>query len=655
MCGVFGVLGAEQKLALRKFEKLAQISSRRGQDSFGAFAVANRIKVVPVLKGCGSAVSVIKSDAYLTFKQAVDAVPADIVSLVGHTRLATNGDWSVLENNQPAVMGGLITVHNGIITNESELKTKYLPSDFAAKELDTFGYLGLVDSQISTAGELDLGSFNRIVDEKVEGANNFVTYMLGSDVITFYSNNGSLYLAKGSDDVWCFASERAFLTAFLDVADDKIHQLNAGKAALWSLEKNELVFFDHYSDRKISIKIDKKSESKFRLIQSKESENYKRTSAVSELAKVMDGEYQRVLAEVGKLRRCQKCLLPESFPGIHITQKSCSVCDTYVPQKVVNDLESLDRRLGSANSSVLVSLSGGRDSSYTLHLMSKELKRKVTAFTYDWGMVTDLARRNQSRMCGQLDVEHIIVAADIRRKRSNIRKNVSAWLKRPSLGTIPLFMAGDKHYFYWAEKIKRELSYSNLVMGENKLEKTGFKTRFAGAEQTGSQSNMAYNLSALGKLKMLEFYGRQFAINPGYWNSSLLDTFKGFLSYYALPHRYINVFNFVNWEEQLVDSTLRQYDWEYSADCATSWRIGDGTAPFYNYIYYVVAGFSENDTLRANQIREGQISLEHAKNLIERDNRPRAESFSWYCEVLGLDAVKIARSINQIPKQYPAS
>ncbi len=71
-------------------------------------------------------------------------------------------------------------------------------------------------------------------------------------------------------------------------------------------------------------------------------------------------------------------------------------------------------------------------------------------------MVTDIARRNISRMCGKLGIEHILLSADIRTKRKNIRKNVLAWLKRPSLGTIPLFMAGDKQFFYFANKLQNK-------------------------------------------------------------------------------------------------------------------------------------------------------------------------------------------------------
>ena len=50
----------------------------------------------------------------------------------------------------------------------------------------------------------------------------------------------------------------------------------------------------------------------------------------------------------------------------------------------------------------LVPFSGGRDSMYVMHVIKKELGLNPIAFTYDWGMVTDLARRNIARICGNL-------------------------------------------------------------------------------------------------------------------------------------------------------------------------------------------------------------------------------------------------------------
>ena len=61
-------------------------------------------------------------------------------------------------------------------------------------------------------------------------------------------------------------------------------------------------------------------------------------------------------------------------------------------------------------------------------------------------MVTDLGRRNISRMSSILGVENIIVAANIETKK-NIKMNLEAWLKKPHLGMISLLTAGDKHFF----------------------------------------------------------------------------------------------------------------------------------------------------------------------------------------------------------------
>jgi glucosamine--fructose-6-phosphate aminotransferase (isomerizing) len=73
------------------------------------------------------------------------------------------------------------------------------------------------------------------------------------------------------------------------------------------------------------------------------------------------------------------------------------------------------------------------------------------------------------------------------------------------------------------------------------------------------------------------------------------------------------------------------------------WRIGDGTASFYNYIYYAFAGFTESDTFRSNQIRAGLIGREDGLAKVIEENRPRSSSIEWYCDVIGIsfnDAIK---------------
>ena len=141
--------------------------------------------------------------------------------------------------------------------------------------------------------------------------------------------------------------------------------------------------------------------------------------------------------------------------------------------------------------------------------------------------------------------------------------------------------------------------------------------------------------------------------SPGYFNSSLWDTLSG--EYYRSFHKktdYFHVFDYWTWEETLVDQCLAMYDWEKAPDTNTTWRIGDGTAAFYNYVYHTVAGFTEHDTFRSNQIREGQMTRAEALVLIEDENRPRYANVKWYLDAVGLDFEDTIRTVNAIPRLH---
>ena len=139
----------------------------------------------------------------------------------------------------------------------------------------------------------------------------------------------------------------------------------------------------------------------------------------------------------------------------------------------------------------------------------------------------------------------------------------------------------------------------------------------------------------------------------GYFNSSLWDTLSGeYYRSFTEKSDYYHIFDYWKWEEKEIDSILEKYDWEKAPDTNTTWRIGDGTAAFYNYIYYTVAGFTEHDTFRSNQIREGDLSRDEAMKLIEDENSPRYPNIKWYLDAVNLDFSSVINTINKIPKIY---
>ena len=125
------------------------------------------------------------------------------------------------------------------------------------------------------------------------------------------------------------------------------------------------------------------------------------------------------------VNRCTRCVLPETFPGIKFDEKGiCSFCNRFeklwgqwtrsekLKAKSKKELLRIfDWAKGKKKKyDALVPISGGKDSSYTLHLCKKVYGLNILAFTNNNGFHTDNARENVNKIVNKLGVEHIYYA-----------------------------------------------------------------------------------------------------------------------------------------------------------------------------------------------------------------------------------------------------
>ncbi|MCC7483950.1 MAG: hypothetical protein IT529_03080 [Burkholderiales bacterium] len=643
MCGIFGIVVHRPGLAAsrldRVMERLYLLSESRGKEAAGA-AVLTGGTVEVYKQPLPASAMIRRPDFRALWRRNVERYAKDggPLAMIGHSRLVTNGLQGVIGNNQPVVKDGIVGVHNGIVVNDAALWSRH-PELKRLWEVDTEVILSL--TRLHLAGASDAaGALARTYGE-IEGAASIALFMDDVPELALATNTGSLYRFTNADgDVSVFTSEEYILGRLLgrtglesDVGRGQVRQVAAGRGAL--------------------LRLDAPGAREFDLAAPAAAPALPRAPCARlEFADhSADDEERRA-----RLARCTRCILPETFPMITFDGEGvCSVCRDYRPIELMGraalDALAARHRRGDGRPDCVVAFSGGRDSSYMLHYVKRELGMNPVAMTYDWGMVTDIARRNQARLTGALGIEHVLVSADIRAKRRNIRRNVLAWLRRPSLGMIPLFMAGDKQYFWHLERVRRQFGVTLAFLGGNPLEKTGFKTGFAGVRETAG--GRTYDLPVARKLQVARYYGAEFLLNPAYLNRSLLDTAHAFYASYVMSHDFLWLYRYIAWDEKEIDGTLaREYGWEVATDTDTTWRIGDGTAAFYNYIYHTVAGFSENDTLRSNQLREGLIDRDEALALAARDNQPRYPSMREYAYQVGFDLDEALYVINSMPKLY---
>lgn len=607
MCGIFGVV-SKTHINKQKFQTLVKHSEQRGVDSSGLIYYQNNNYKV--------------NRADYSIEKLLNKVqPYNNNIVLGHSRLITNG----LGDNQPVVRGNICAIHNGIIVNEEEVWSKLSVS--RQLKIDSEAIVAIAEEFLSNK-ENKIEDLPKEILSLCRGVIACALVLPEKEKLLLFSNNGSLYVGYNEDKTY-FASENYGLKI---IGCENISQI-----------KDEAMIIDiPVSGEKLTI-VDEKSrvenlipEFKFNTIE--------------------EGllEYKKI-----NIKRCTKCILPETMPFIKFDEAGvCNYCKNYKPRNNPKPKEELFKlvepyRRKGKELDCIVPFSGGRDSCYGLHLIVKELEMKPVTYTYDWGMVTDLGRRNISRMCADLGVENIIVAADISLKRKNIRMNLEAWLKSPHLGMMAMLTAGDKHFFRYVEDIKKQTGINLNLWGVNPLEVTHFKTGFLDIEPDFEEKRVYSH----GAMKQLRYHSKRFRAmmqSPGYFNSSLWDTLSGeYYRSFTEKQDYYHIFDYWRWDEEQVDNTLlNDYDWEKAIDTTTTWRIGDGTAAFYNYVYYTVAGFTEHDTFRSNQIREGQITRERAIELVEIENAPRYQNIRWYLDTLGLDFERVIKIVNNIPKLY---
>ncbi len=649
MCGIFGLVVSERAaLSSRWHEnalrRLIGLSEPRGKEAAG-LAIATGANV-RVFKRSGRPIKMVRSREYQRFIQACfENVPvngsgglAAPLATIGQCRLVTSGSEHLAGNNQPIITDHCVGVHNGIVVNERELWAEH-PGLRKSLQVDSEVIFALLDRYV--AKTLSLQSALALVFDKIYGATTVAILRDDAAAVALATNTGTLYTAlSAKNGLFMFASEKYALEQFLkspglpsNFDDVRIDHLEADSGCI--------IDFHNVTPKIFSL-----------------SGAVKQPLPVAGSRAVPSLIVEECSSKLRALRRCRKCVLPESYPRISFdAQGVCNLCRAHRRQKLRSrkELERVLEKYRNKNGEpdCIVAFSGGRDSSYGLHVIKTELGLNPIAFTFDWGMVTDLARRNQARLCHKLGVQHFIRAADIPAKRRYIRKNVLAWLKRPKLGMIPLFMAGDKMFYHYPRQLRKETGIQLVIFcAGHETEKTNFKIEFCGFEGD-MKGQMLTAIARSTKLRLFLWYAKECILNPRYFNESFWDGVFAFYSSFVVNDDFLYLYHYVPYDIGNVEKLLKEeYDWEEASDTKNTWRIDDGYTSFINYIFWSVAGFTEFDVFRSQQIREGQLTRDQELNLLMKENEPRIDEFSVFCEWVGLSVNELLAAINQIPKLY---
>lgn len=344
------------------------------------------------------------------------------------------------------------------------------------------------------------------------------------------------------------------------------------------------------------------------------------------------------------MKRCAKCILTESTPGISFDDYGvCNYCRTYQKFKYYGESALLNilnkHRKKSKKYDCMVLISGGRDSAFALLKMKKDYGMRVLAVNYINPFTDERADKNINNMVKILEIDHVGFKHTSSIHESCFRNNLAAWFKNPSPAMVPMMCIGCKLIWKDVVEIAKKYQISLIVSGGNPHEYTSFKKELLAVSRDADLSTYYVQyIRGLVKesLKNLAY------ITPRYIPTLL----KGYLfanqsalgpRIFAYDIEKIDLFHYIRWNEKEVISRIsNEIDWGYPKELHSTWRFDCKISHLKDYMYLKTLGMTEKDDFYSKMVREGQLSRKQALARIEKENQLHMDKIIEIMEQMNL-------------------
>ncbi|NLI98085.1 ATPase [bacterium] len=355
---------------------------------------------------------------------------------------------------------------------------------------------------------------------------------------------------------------------------------------------------------------------------------------------------------------CRSCVLTSSTPGITFDEEgTCNHCRDFTPVKFKGEdalLDIIDRNRGKGRYDAVVTLSGGRDSTYTLLKAVRDYKLKVLAFNYKNPFTHPVATENIQRVKKQLGVDLIQFDLPSDWHRRSMRHNLVSWLKKPSLAMVPMMCVACKVMWKPVLKIAKDNGIRMAFSGSNPYELNKFKRVLLGIS---AKSSAAYYYTAY-----IFGLAREVAGNVRYMAPEVIPpTMLGYL--YSGPEApfvklsgmglsKITLFDYLPWNETIVLSRIRnELGWRHPPDSVTTWRFDCEVDDLKNYIYLELLGVTEKDDFYSNLMRAGLMTRDEALKRVKRENHVDLKRIKKILNDVGISFNAFSQTLEQYKKE----
>ncbi|MGE5315940.1 MAG: hypothetical protein ACM3Q4_14705 [Acidobacteriota bacterium] len=340
------------------------------------------------------------------------------------------------------------------------------------------------------------------------------------------------------------------------------------------------------------------------------------------------------------IRTCSKCILPETYPGISFNEDGvCNFCLTYQPLHPVwgrNALkELLESKPKAGACDCVVPLSGGKDSTFILYYVVKELGLSPIAVMHNSGFQHELALTNARNACTVLGVPLREVDTSGRLRRTMLKEslrvstrigefwhpcgNCEAILRTVAIETARAY---GTPFIIWGSSALESGAASNYLEYKNLEVRSESLARYAARKIARKLIRLASDRTQRKDLfRLMRSYVGMHALS--YACISIIQRLKlGFpLSYALRPHAvppfengravFVHFFDYIGWDSLKTIPLLEQeLGWKHPPDKETRWDCALHCLG--NYDNVRMYGISVEGVNSCNFIREEKMTREAA-------------------------------------------
>lgn len=336
------------------------------------------------------------------------------------------------------------------------------------------------------------------------------------------------------------------------------------------------------------------------------------------------------------MKKCIQCLLPETHESISFDESGlCSICqnaeyrDSSIDwdQKKRDLLELVSKFKGKYDYDCIVPFSGGKDSTFTLYYVVRELGLKPLVVSFDHGFYRPVTLENREKIVEDLGCDFINFKPNwkvVRRimLQSLIERGDFCWHCHTGVFAYPMWVAIEKKVplVFWGEPSSEYTSYYSYA-DEEKVDEDRFQITNLGI----SASDMIGLID--GDLDERDFKPYTYPPREALSELGVVSLPLGSFIPWDTRKQSDLIMSELGWQGDEVENVPPTFPYE---------KIECYMQGVRDYIKYLKRGYTRPSHLGSIEIRRNRMTREEGQLLVEEYEGSRPPSLDLFLEYVGI-------------------